>query len=189
MNPTAIARAAIHSTTALIIAGLAALHAAEVPKQVPVTRYSSLWTQSPFTTPPPPPLEEEKDNPFDELALRGIAPLSNGGYLITLVNIKTPTETITIDTERSTDYKVEKVERHPEKLLGTIVHLKKGSMTGTVTYDEKLSKPKAPPPSRKPPVPGQPQTIPGQPPTAQPTLPGGIRPPRQRVVVPPPAPT
>lgn len=168
------------------LAGWATVHAVEVPKKAPLTRYSALWNESPFTTKPPPITPENPVNEFENKALRGVAPLVNGGYLITLVDKKTPTDTITIDTERSSEYEVIKIERHPDKHLGTIVHLKKGSMVGTVAYDEKLSVPKPPTPPKQNPAgqapPGAPGATPGAP--NQPTLPGGIRPPRQRVVTP-----
>lgn len=176
---------------AIALAGAAALHAVEVPKKAPLTRYQSLWNESPFTTKPPPPGPVETVNPFEDLALRGIAPLSNGGYLITLVNRKNPEETTSIDTERSSDYKVVKVERNPEKRLGTVVHLTKGTVSGTVEYDEKIS---SAPKTAKPPKANQPNQ-PGQPPGAPagPQLPGAPQndPNRQgrRTVVPPPATT
>ena len=158
------ANQALAAATLCVLASLTGANAAEVPRKAPLTRYAELWTRSPFTTPPKPVENAPVENPFDGLALRGIAPLSNGFYLITLVNKKNPTETTTIDTERFSDYEVVKIERDSEKALGTIVHLKKGTMTGTVAYDEKLSILKAPP-AKKPGQPGQPgkRSQPGQP--------------------------
>jgi hypothetical protein len=162
----------------------------EIPKKAPLTRYAELWTRSPFTTPPPPAENAPEVNPFEDLALRGIAPLSSGRYLITLVNKKNPTETTTIDTERSDEYEVVKIERDSEKALGTVVHLKKGSISGTVAYDEKLStlKPPAPPKQGQPghpPAANQPPTPPGTPPGTQPAAtPPGVPQPRARVLPP-----
>lgn len=188
------ALACVSSHRALRVAALCALifpaaaNAAEVPKKAPLTRYAELWTRSPFTTPPKKIEDAPEKNPFEDLALRGIAPLSSGFYLITLVNKKNPTEVTTIDTERSSDYEVVKIERDSEKALGTIVHLKKGSMAGTVAYDEKLSTLKAPP-TKKPGQPGQhgqPQVAgqPPMPPGAAPNMPVGAPMPRSRVVPP-----
>ena len=156
--------------------------AQDVPKDPQLTRYAELWTKSPFTTPPKPLPNAPAANPFEDLALRGIAPLSTGNYLITLVNKKNPTETTIIDTERSSEYEVVKIERHPEEALGTVVHLKKGPISGTVSYDEKLST--LPPPTK--PKPGHPQ-VPGAlplPPGATPPVPG-VPQPRARVIPPP----
>jgi hypothetical protein len=176
---------------AALLAALATLASGiEVPKKSPLTRYAPLWNESPFTTKPPPPESTPEANPFDDLALRGIAPLANGGYLITVADKKKPDETDVIDTERSKEYQVIKVERDPTNRLGTVVHLKKGSMTGTITYDEKVSsapktaqvkKPQGQPGQQPPQAAGQPPQpqVPGQP-----VMPSGIRPPRQRVVTP-----
>lgn len=174
----------------------AALPAAEVPtsppKKTSLTQYAPLWNRSPFTTPPVPVAVETGPGPFDDLALRGIAQLTTGHYLITLTHKKEPDKTQVIDTERNPEYEVLKVERDPDNLLGTVVTLKKGSITGTVSYDEKISSaPKiavvAPKPGQ-PGQPGQPPQIPGRPPgvVPQPNLPPGVRQPRQRVVMPTP---
>ena len=187
MNLSTTTRSLLHSAIAL--AGVAALHAVEVPKKAPLTRYQSLWNESPFTTKPLPPPPDATVNPFEDMALRSIAPLSNGGYLINLVNRKNLEETTSIDTERSSEYKVVKVERNPDKRLGTVVHLTKGTVSGTVAYDEKIS---SAPKTAKPPKANQPNH-PGQPPGAPagPQLPGvnpndPNRQGRQRVVVPAP---
>lgn len=159
--------------------------AAEVPKDPQLTRYADLWLKSPFTTPPKKVEDAPPVNPFEDLALRGIAPLSTGNYLITLVNKKNPTETTIIDTERSAEYEVVKIERHPEEALGTVVHLKKGTISGTVSYDEKLST--LPPPGPKKPQAGQPPQAPGAPPMPPgmtPPVPGAPQP-RSRVIPPP----
>lgn len=187
----------ILATAALCVLALpTAATAAEAPRKAPLTRYAELWTKSPFTTPPKKDEVTPEANIFEDLALRGLAPLSKGHYLITWVNKKNPTETTTIDTERSTEYEVVKIERDSEKALGTIVHLKKGSMTGTLTYDEKLSTLKPPAPPKKdqhgnqPPNPGQPPNPPGAPPNPQaqgspPPLRARVLPPATPAVTPP----
>lgn len=186
----------------LLLLAIAGLDAAELPKKAPLSRYTDLWTKSPFTTPPKTDSGVPEVNPFEDLVLKGVAPIA-GGYLITLINKKNPTEAVPpIDTDRPSEYEVVKIERDPDKPLGTVVYLKKGDMSGTVTYDEKLSMPK--PPATKqghklpgqPNLPGQPQIpgqIPGQPPQpgqipqpgAQPNQPNQPNQPRARVVPPP----
>ena len=163
------------------------LNAAELPKKAPITRYSELWVHSPFTAPPKTVEAGPQEDPFKDLALKGIAPIA-GGYLITLINRKNPAEAVPpIDTDQPSEYKVLRIERDPDKALGTVVYLSKGTITGSVTFDEKLSVPKpsvakvAPKKPGTPPVPGQPvQPVPPQVPT--PTAAPLIRP---RVVPPP----
>lgn len=146
-NAAAIRPHAWLTTCLALLAGatLTRAQGTDVPKKAPLTRYASLWTKSPFTTPPKPVESTPEVNPFEDLALRGIAPLSEGRYLITLINRKNPTEITAIDTEKTSEYEIEKIERNPERALGTVVHLRKGSIRGTVEYDEKLSVPKLPP--------------------------------------------
>jgi hypothetical protein len=174
---------------ALLFVAMACATAIEVPKQAPLTRYAQLWTQSPFTTPPPPPESAPPPNPFEDMVLRGIIPLDKGGYLITLIDKKDPSKVTRIDTEsKNAEFQVDKVEREPGNRLATLVHLTKGSMTGTVGYDEALSVVKqAPPPQQRAPQPGQPpQVAPGMPQIPQPNVgQPGSRSPRQRVVQPP----
>lgn len=153
--------------------------AADAPEKAPLTRYAKLWTNSPFTTPKPPEESTPEKDPFEDYALKGIAPLSSGRYLVTLVNKKNPTETTTIDTERSDEYEIVKIDRNPDKALGTVVHLKKGNMRGIVSYDEKIS-------TLKPPVPPKQaqQGHQGQNPSQAPTPPGQATPPAANPNVP-----
>lgn len=184
MNASLPLAAALFAALATLASGI------EVPKKSPLTRYAPLWNESPFTTKP---IEEGPvagPGPFADMALRGIAPLADGGYLITVADKKKPDDTDIINTSRSSEYQVVKIERDPTNRLGTVVHLKKGSETGTITYDEKVSSaPKTVQPQKQQAPNGQQALqIAGQPP--QPQVPGqtapqnGIRPPRQRVVAP-----
>lgn len=163
----------------LVLAGWAA---AEVPKTPPVTKYRSLWTDSPFTAKPPPPGPTEVDNRIDDYALLGVSPIPSG-YRVTIVEKKNPEERIVIESDRPKEgFKILAVVRKAGDPLGTTVRLATGAMTGTVAFEDKLLEIKAPPPqqaAQKPPVPGQAKPpVPGQPPQRQP---------RPRVV-PPPAP-
>lgn len=164
----------------LVLTGWAA---AEVPKTPPVTKYRSLWTDSPFTAKPPPPGPTEVDNRIDDYALLGVSPIPSG-YRVTIVEKKNPEERIVIESDRPKEgFKILAVVRKAGDPLGTTVRLATGAMTGTVAFEDKLLEIKAPPPqqaAQKPPVlPGQAKPpVPGQPPQRQP---------RPRVV-PPPAP-
>ncbi len=171
-----------------LLASAAASRALEPPKQAPLTRYAQLWTQSPFTTPAPPPPAAEEPNPFEGMVLRGIIPLDNGGYIITIFDKKDPTKLTRIDTERKdAEYIVDKVEREQGNRMGTLVHLTKGSMSGSVGYDETLSVVKAPAPQPAQPQQQQQTQAAGQPGAPQmPQVAGqpAGRQPRQRVIQP-----
>ncbi len=174
----------------LLLLALTGVAAADLPKKAPLSRYSSLWTNSPFTSKPPPPEAGPENNPLDDYALIGVSPINdNNGYRVTLINKKKPDERITVDSDETVSgFKILGVTRKPGDPLGTVVRMSSGSMTGTVSFDEKLltvaaakAQPQAPPQAAPPQVPGQPpQPVPpGQ---AQP-----LRQPRPRVI-PPPAP-
>ena len=150
---------------------------------MPISRYSGLWMNSPFTSKPPPPAGALEVNPLDDYALAGVSPIS-GGYRVTLLNKKTPEERIIVDSDNpNAKFKILGVTRKEGDPMGTTVRLTSGSLTGTVSYDQKLltlvaAAPKAPKQvPGQPPVPGIPQ---GQPAPGEP-----LRQPRPRVVPPP----
>jgi hypothetical protein len=170
----------------LLLLALTGVAAADLPKKAPLSRYTSLWTNSPFTSKPPPPEAGPENNPLDDYALIGVSPINdNNGYRVTLINKKKPDERITVDSDETVSgFKILGVTRKPGDPLGTVVRMSSGSMTGTVSFEENLltvAAAKAPPQAAPPQVPGQPpQPVPpGQ---AQP-----LRQPRPRVI-PPPAP-
>lgn len=173
------------SNPVLLLLALTGLAAADLPKKAPLSRYTSLWTNSPFTAKPPPPNPGEVANPLDDYALIGVSPINNNnGYRVTLINKKKPDERITVDSDKTVSgFKILDVTRKPGNPLGTVVRMSSGSTTGTVSFDEKLltvAAAKAPPQAAPPQVPGQPP---------QPVPPGQAQPqrqPRPRVV--PPAP-
>ena len=164
-----------------LVAGVAL---ADLPKKAPISRYTGLWSNSPFTAKPPPPVQGPDNNPLDDYALLGISPINdNNGYRVTLIHKKKPEERITVDSDSTkTNFKILNVTRKTGDPLGTVVQMSSGAMTGTVSFDQKMLTLAAPPAAKPtPPIPGQtPQ--PGQVPPAQPQ-----RQPRPRVV-PPPAP-
>ncbi len=173
------------SNPVFLLLFLASLASAALPKKAPITKYSGLWTNSPFTAKPPPPEAGPENNPLDDYALIGVSSLGVKNYLVTLINKKKPDEPrIYVETHReSKGFKILKVTRKDGDPLGTVVHMQSGSMTGTVSYDQKLltltpaaaARPAAPQPGQPPQ--GVPQLQPGEP----------QRQPRPRVV-PPPAP-
>ena len=169
----------------LLTLALTGWAAADLPKKVPPTKYSTLVSNSPFTSKPPPPEPGPTVNPLEDYALGGVSPIV-GGWHVTLLNKKKPDERITIDSDRPKEgIKILGVTRKPGDPLGTVVRLTMGSSTGTVGFDEKLLTLAAPPaPKVAPKLPpgihpqAQPQVQPGQPNP-------GIRQPRPRVVPPP----
>lgn len=138
-------------------------HAAP-PSPVTLTRYNSLWNDSPFTTKPviegPVVL-----NPFEDYALGGVTPLDGGDYLVTLLNKKKPEERVSIPGN-TLGFKVIEVHKGTKGPLSTTVMISNGVKSGLVGFDEKLLVLKAPVAAK--PQPGQP----GQAPNGQPLQPG-----------------
>lgn len=168
----------------LLALALAGWAAADLPKKAPITKYTRLWTDSPFTSKPPPPTAGPAANPLEDYALAGVSPVA-GGYRVTLLNKKKPDERIIVETDRPSEgFKILEVVRKAGDPLGTVVRMASGSVTGTVAFDMKLLT-LAPPPAAKPP-PQQPGVVPGGQPQ-QPQQPGQAaqRQPRPRVVAPP----
>lgn len=158
----------------------------QIPQKAPLSRYSGLWQDSPFTSKPPPPEAGPLVNPLEDFVLLGVSPI-RGGYRVTMMDKKATDKRITVDSDnQSSNYKILGVSRTPGDPLGTSVQMSIGSKSGTIRYDEKtlVLAAAAPPnpvaPPGQPPMPVvQPQPIPdGQQP---------VRQPRPRVV-PPPAP-
>lgn len=160
---------------------------AELPRKAPLTKYTGLWTNSPFTAKPPPPEQAALANPLEDYALLGVSPIS-GGYRVTMLNRKNPAERVTVDSDKpSGGFKVLSVKRKDGDPLGTVVQMASGSIKGSVSFEQNMltltpqQQPQPPqqpnmpqlPQANQPPQPGQ---QPGQPP---------IRQPRPRVVPPP----
>ncbi len=168
------------SSLAFPLLALTGLVAADVPKKVPYTKYSSLYTNSPFTSKPVV-TEDPENNPLDDYSLLGVSPIGGTGYRVTLIHKKKPDERITVDSDSTkSNFKILGVIRKPGDPQGTVVRMSSGSMTGTVSFDQKLlalAAPKVTPPqSGQPPRPGQPPQLQGGPSQRQP---------RPRVVPPP----
>ena len=157
--------------------------AAELPRKAPLTKYTGLWTNSPFTSKPPPAEAGPIANPLEDYALAGVSPVGTG-YRVTLLNKKTPTDRITVDSDNpKSDFKILAVTRKSGDPLGTVVRMSSGSLVGNVSFDEKLLTLVAAPAAPKVnPIAPKAVPVPGQPP--QPC--GGLqRQPRPRVVPPP----
>lgn len=156
---------------------------ADLPKKAPITKYTGLWTNSPFTSKPPPPEAGPVVNPLEDYALVGVSPVG-AGYRVTMMNKKKPEERITVDSDRPREgFQILEVTRKKGDPLGTVVQMKSGESTGTISFDEKLLTLVAAPVAKAPPK-APPGVIPGQTPTPQP----GVQPqrqPRPRVVPPP----
>jgi hypothetical protein len=183
----------IFATPAFLFLTLAASALAGEPVKRSQGYYSSLYTDSPFTTKPPPTAAGPMNNPLEDYALIGVSPIGKvdnaDAYRVTLLNKKQPDERITVSSgDAKSDFKILEVIRKSGDPLGTTVRMSTGSMTGTVSFDEKLltlatAQPKAP---NQNPIPGGPQLQPGMP------MPPGVNPPgvpprqpRPRVIPPP----
>lgn len=185
---------------AFVLLVLAGWVAADLPRKAPLTKYQNLWSNSPFTTkpvdgggPPPP-------NPLDDYALSGVSPIQ-GGYRVTIINKKDPTERKYVYSDQpnaSHGFQIISVERKEGDMRGTVVHMKSGDLAGTVTYDEKLLTIAAPQPVQPPAAAGRGRPVNGNAVATQPNQPGvnpvqgnqqvSPRPPRPRVIGPPPSP-
>ena len=127
------------SNPAFLLLALAGLASADLPKKVPLTRYSGLWINSPFTSKPLDTGPGATVNPLDDYALIGVSPIGGNGYRVTLINKKKPDERITVDSDSAkTGFKILEVVRKSGDPLGTVVRMSSGSMTGTVSFDQKL---------------------------------------------------
>jgi len=180
------------SNIIFLFLALIGVASADLPRKAPNTKYSGLWTNSPFTSKPPPPEAGPENNPLDDYALVGVSSIGTKSYRVTMINKKKPDEPrIYVETNgESKGFKILGVTRKEGDPTGTVVRMQSGSMTGTVSYDTKLLTLAAPPAAKaNAQVPGGPvpQANPGQVPPVPGGQPGAGRQPRPRVV-PPPAP-
>lgn len=180
---------------AILFVAASSLATAAVPKKVPLNTYRSLWTNSPFTSKPIVNDTTVEVNPLDDYALIGVTPIDKG-YRVTLINKKQPDQRTVVDTNSTkTGFTILGVDRKPGNPLGTVVRMKSGNKTGTVSFDDKLLTLVAAPVAA--PIQQNRQNnglIPGQQPHLQPGQQNGqqgqqgqqVRQPRPRVVPPPP---
>lgn len=175
----------MHSASRILLLSLALTGGtlADLPKKAPISRYTGLWLNSPFTSKPPPPDAAAATNPLEDYALVGVSPIGTG-YRVTLLNKKKPEERITVDSNNPKgDFKILEVIHKAGEPLGTVVRMSSATATGTVSFDEKLLV-LAAAPAPKTPAKVQPGTPPV--PGGQPPQPGqsSQRQPRPRVVPP-----
>lgn len=126
---------------------------ADLPKKPLLTRYTSLYTHSPFTSKPAERIPGPAQDPLADYALIGVAPLENNGFRVTLIDRKKPEEQTTVFSDRPNDlFKIISVTPKAGDPLATVVRMQMGDSTGTVGFDSKLltvapkKTPKATPP-------------------------------------------
>ncbi|MFU8893668.1 MAG: hypothetical protein ACNA8L_08570 [Luteolibacter sp.] len=160
----------------------------ELPRKAPLTKYTGLWNNSPFTSRPviTPPEAPPEVNPLEDYSLIGISPVGDG-FRVTLIDRNNPTERIIVDSTRPNpkqDIQILGVDRQPGRPLGTTVRLSMGRSTGTVGFEQAMLT-LTPPPAATPQA--QPIPTPGANPAdaAQADAQGARRQPRPRVVPPP----
>jgi hypothetical protein len=176
-----------NSHVAFLLLTLTSIAMADVPKKAPLSRYTNLYMNSPFTSKPPPAEAGPENNPLDDYALIGVSSIGKilglEAHRVTLINKKKPEERITVTSaDPKSRFKILGVTTKPGNPLDTVVTMASGAMTGTVAFDEKLLTIAAATP--RAPVHGQ-QTPPGAPPI-QPGMPMPQRQPRPRFIPPPP---
>src|SRR5688572_21238865 len=98
---------------AFLFLALIGVAAADVPKKASPGKYSSLYTNSPFTSKP---IVENgrEENPLDDYALLGVSPIGGNRYRVTLISKKKPDERITVDSDDpKSGFKIREVIRKP----------------------------------------------------------------------------
>lgn len=164
---------------------LSSVALADVPVKPTLTRYSRLWTDSPFTSKPvvdagPARVEE---NPLEDYALGGISKLKDGYYAV-LINKKKPDERQVIKPGGQSDFEIVSVQWGEANWKDTVATVKSGSNQGQVGFDDQVLAVKKTPPQQaaQKPQPGRP-VIPGlnqnnvQNPNARKPRPRVVRPP------------
>lgn len=159
---------------------------AGAPKKPIPSRYTTLHTASPFTTPAPPKITEiPVVNPLEDWTLGGVTKFPDG-YFVILMNKKKPEEKTVIQPGMQSEFEVLEVKDGGMDYTETTVRLRYGSSTGTVSFDKKSLTVKSP-------TQGQPQqgTQGNRPPGFPPGVggpggaPGSGPQPRIRTIVPP----
>ncbi len=142
----------------VLLAALSGVAVAALPMKAPLSKYTTLWTNSPFTSKPVT-TQTEEANPLEDYVLIGLSPIS-GGHRVTLLNKQKPEERIYVDSDKPKNgFKIISIIRDPKDGMGTVVRMQSGNLTGNVAFDQNyLSLTKAP----QAPAPGQvpPQTQP-----------------------------
>jgi hypothetical protein len=108
---------------------------ADTPQKTPL--YSTLWTNSPFTSKPPEDGPISQPNPLDNFILIGVAPVP-GGHRITMTDKKDLKKRIVLEPGTESKFKVVKVNRNPGVPLSTTVTLFDGNIEGDIRFEPKL---------------------------------------------------
>lgn len=108
---------------------------ADTPQKTPL--YSTLWTNSPFTSKPPEDGPVSQPSPLDNFILIGVAPVP-GGHRITMADKKDLNKRIVLEPGIESKFKVIKVNRNPGVPLGTTVSIFDGNIQGDVRFEPKL---------------------------------------------------
>lgn len=117
---------------------------AGAPKKPLPSRYTSLHTSSPFTTPAPPVISNAPVvNPLEDWILGGVTKFPDG-YFVILMNKKKPEEKTIIQPGIHSEFEVIEVQDGGMDYTATTVKLKYGASTGTVSFDKKMLTVKTP---------------------------------------------
>lgn len=111
---------------------------AGAPKKPLPSRYTVLYTSSPFTTPAPViNTNLPVANPLEDWVLGGVTKFPDG-YFVILINKKKPDEKTVIQPGMHSEFQVIEVIEDEKDYTATTVKLRYGSSQGTVTFDKKL---------------------------------------------------
>lgn len=117
---------------------------ADAPKKPIPSRYTSLHTASPFTTPAPPVINNiPVVNPLEDWTLGGVTKFPDG-YFVILMNKKKPEEKTIIQPGMHSEFEVLEVQDGGMDYTATTVKLRYGSSQGTVSFDKKMLTVKTP---------------------------------------------
>lgn len=123
---------------------------AEVPRKPVLSKYQSLWKDSPFTTKPEGPTVSTY-NPMQDYVLLGVSPIEQG-YRVTMLNRKRPNDRrLIVESHRpAAGFEIKEVMRKEGDPLATTVRLQRGTTTGVIAFEEKFLTLKPPPAAAAP---------------------------------------
>lgn len=126
--------------SSLILLSLVGWAAADLPRKAPLTKYRTLWQDSPFTSKPVEAGGPAVANLLDDYSLAGISPIE-GGYRVTVMNKKKPGERIYVysdEPDAKHGFRIEAVEKNEGGPRATVVRMSAHGQRGTLAYDESL---------------------------------------------------
>ncbi|MCP5536658.1 MAG: hypothetical protein H7A51_10560 [Akkermansiaceae bacterium] len=138
MRFTLFQSALITSALSIAMAGIAT---ATPPKKPNLAQFNTLIDRSPFTIKPAPTQPGGVTTPLERDWMLGSIRPSGNGWSVTLINKKDRKERIRLIPGFSAgDFQLLEVKQDPRSEENSRVHIRKGSLTGWITYDEKLIK-------------------------------------------------